>query len=259
MTTTRNLENPLFDIYVEAMVPYIQRHQLWHQRFDREWAEKHGQELPSGDEVELDRLSWEVGRSRTALDTLRVAVKDAPDRTEEELKEIEVMVGPFMKRHEVVAQYAWAIPSEEAIDKIVEHSPHGLVEIGAGTGYWARMIRARGIDVRAYDQAPYPAENMHATQLYSPVETGGPEKAALWPKHTLFLCWPPYSDPMAVDALRAYSGDTLLYIGEGSGGCTGDDAFHDELESRWRELEDEMVWLPQWPGIHDVLNVYKRL
>ena len=36
-----------------------------------------------------------------------------------------------------------------------EHSP--LVEVGAGTGYWAALLRGRGARVFAYDRDPPPA------------------------------------------------------------------------------------------------------
>ena len=50
--------------------------------------------------------------------------------------------------------YAWAVPSHEALSAIAEASPRGVVEIGAGTGYWAYELRDRGVSVAAYDIAP---------------------------------------------------------------------------------------------------------
>ena len=38
------------------------------------------------------------------------------------------------------------------LDVIAEHSP--IVELGAGTGYWAAMLARRGADVIAYDIEP---------------------------------------------------------------------------------------------------------
>jgi hypothetical protein len=75
------------------------------------------------------------------------------------------------------------------------------------------------------------------------------------PDRTLMLCWPPYDTPMAAMALRRFKGDTVVYIGEGGGGATGDGDFHEMLE-RWEEVE--LVALPQWPGIRDYLYVYSR-
>lgn len=34
-------------------------------------------------------------------------------------------------------------------------------------------------------------------------------------------------------SLKYYRGNRFIYVGEGSGGCTGDGKFHDLLEDRW--------------------------
>lgn len=127
-------------------------------------------------------------------------------------------------------QYAWTAPTEEAIDRLVECGP--LIEIGAGTGYWASLIEQRGGDVVCFDKHPPQGitsdeANWHAAQKpFHPVAQGGPDDAARYPERTLFLCWPPYDDPMGADAIAAYyeaGGRQVAYIGEPGGGCTGDD------------------------------------
>lgn len=165
-------------------------------------------------------------------------------------------------RHELVRLYAWAVPTDEALDVITRYAP--IVEIGAGTGYWAYLLRERGVDIIAYDltpPAPAPAatrsnhyhEGMHC---WTEVRAGGARRARRHPDRTLLLCWPPYAEPMADVALRSYRGQTVIYIGESEGGCTGDDAFHRRLEENWEETEH--VALPHWHGIHDSLTVYRR-
>ena len=71
--------------------------------------------------------------------------------------------------------YSHAIPTDEALDTIAEHAP--LVELGAGTGYWAALLRLRGCDVAAYDIAP-PAPgkyvNKYHHRTYTDVLPGGP-------------------------------------------------------------------------------------
>ena len=47
-------------------------------------------------------------------------------------------------------RYGWAMPSGEALDAIArEHAGERVVEIGAGSGYVAACLRARGLDVEA--------------------------------------------------------------------------------------------------------------
>jgi hypothetical protein len=77
------------------------------------------------------------------------------------------------------------------------------------------------------------------------------------PGRTLFLCWPPHDDDTAsYAALRAYQGNRFLYLGGGAGGPTGTARFHAELELNWSPVEQ--VAIPNWPGLHDRLIVYRR-
>lgn len=156
-------------------------------------------------------------------------------------------------RKELVKRYAWAIPNEQALEAIAAWSP--LVEIGAGTGYWARLLAERGADIIAYDIAPG-KNHWCDSDLFFPVETGGPEKAGEHSDRTLFLCWPPYNSDMAYRALMAYQGHRLAYIGELEGGCCADDQFFGALCTDWRLVQD--VRIPQWWGLNDALYLYER-
>lgn len=49
-------------------------------------------------------------------------------------------------------EFAYAVPSHDALAILSSLSP--VVEIGAGTGYWASLLRARGATVYAYDIEP---------------------------------------------------------------------------------------------------------
>ena len=194
---------------------------------------------------------------------------------------------------DVRLRWSWAIPTRHAIATIVNHSPNGVVEIGAGTGYWARLLGDAGCPVAAYDINPPGGTGpradgdkaWHARQeAFYPVAYGMSTSVQRHPDRTLLLCWPCYSDPMAYHALRQYEGDTLVYVGEGPGGCTGDDRFHKllggdpcwhyddatgesvdvdpdceacALTVEWRLVAE--VSLPQWAGLHDRLFVYERM
>lgn len=150
---------------------------------------------------------------------------------------------------DILAQaYAWAVPSTEAIDAIAALGPQ-VVEIGAGTGYWASLLARRGVMVHAYDIRPRPLS-------YHPVQFGTYTAARQHPDATLLLCWPPMGEPMAYCALREFQGQHVAYVGEGGGGCTGDDEFHDWLDRHW--TLSTVVGIPQWNGIHDRLFLYRR-
>ena len=162
------------------------------------------------------------------------------------------------KRRELVDRYSWSIPTERALTVLGDYAP--IFEMGAGTGYWAYEMRRRGIQVQAYDKYPPHRTHNHyhdkARRAWTGVLYGRPPKAKRRPRHTLFLSWPPYASPMAYDTLRAYQGDTFIYVGESAWGCTGCNKFHDLLDAAWNEVDS--VNLPQWPAVHDALYVYKR-
>ncbi len=160
-------------------------------------------------------------------------------------------VKSFMAREGLVKKYAWAIPDKGAIEIIKKYGP--IVEIGAGTGYWSYLMRQVGIDVVSYDQKPY--NNHFCEGQWAEVKKGSGSKASLHSDRTLLLCWPPMSN-MASQSLNAYQGNTVIYIGESHGGCTADDKFFEEIHKNWKDVEEYGV--PQWPGLHDWLNVYKR-
>lgn len=160
-------------------------------------------------------------------------------------------------RETVVGRYAWAIPNVRAVETLVALGP--LVEIGAGTGYWAYLVTQAGGDVVAYDECPpgVRVKNRWCDAVtWHPVHKGGADSSAAYPDRALFLCWPPYAQPMASSCLEGFTGNTLAYVGEREGGCTGDRSFFDMLRRAWVPIE--RVALPQWPSIYDELVIYER-
>ncbi len=170
------------------------------------------------------------------------------------VKEIDAMMQRFQARHDMCRKYSFAIPTKEAIREISKFSP--IVEIGAGSGYWASLLEKNGAKVLAYDK--YPEENKYKfTHRYTKVEKAGEEiLEKIDPSYTLLLCWPNYDNDFGYNALKTFKGENLIYIGEPEGGCTGNGKFHKELAKNW-ELTKEIT-IPQWDGIHDSIMIYKR-
>lgn len=174
--------------------------------------------------------------------------------------------GDFMSAHisreKCLREYGFAVPNEEAIDAMVGLGP--IVEIGCGIGYWAKLIQDAGGEIVPYDLNVNDAGcvKLYTTKNdYVPTHTqvfkGGAEVAELHSNMVLFLCWPPYETSMAFDCLNVYlrhGGHTLVYIGEGHGGCTGNDDFHNLIEERMECVR--CISIPVWPGIHDRMEIY---
>lgn len=176
-----------------------------------------------------------------------------------------------MQREQLVRDYAWAIPDPVTLQFIVEHAQGRIVEMGAGTGYWSWQLSQFHIDVIAFDVYPphtstenyyhCPRDNNRQPtgetgKSYFDVQPGTPEILTQHADRTLFLCWPPYEEPMATECLKHYQGNRLIYIGEGDGGCTADDEFHQTLDNEWEEVASHRPI--QWEYIHDYVCVYER-
>jgi hypothetical protein len=158
----------------------------------------------------------------------------------------------YREREELVHKYAFAIPNHQAILTIV-NTTNKVIEIGAGSGYWAYLLQKAGLDVVAVDN-DYRGKDYWKHKWF-PVRNGDETILKDYPDHTLFLCWPEMSG-VSSDALANYQGRTLIYVGEGRGGCTANEKFFEELNCNWQH--GESVNIPQWPGIHDYLQIYHK-
>ena len=116
------------------------------------------------------------------------------------------------------------------------------------------LLAERGVDIVAYDIEPGHS-SFHAHDPWFPVVKDDHTRVADHQERTLFLCWP-YMDDMAYQALGLYQGQTVIYIGEGRGGCCANDEFFSTLADDWEAVEE--VEIPQWWGVHDYLTVYRR-
>lgn len=147
------------------------------------------------------------------------------------------------------SRYAWAIPDEDAVQLIARYSP--IVEVGAGTGYWAWMISQVGGEIECFDNY---SSHVDKHGLWYPVRFGGSETADT--KDSLFLCWPPYNSCFAYNCIRNHRGKHVIYIGEGHEGCTADNNFHEYLIAHYTRIESYQH--PRWEGIYDTLTIWER-
>jgi hypothetical protein len=161
-------------------------------------------------------------------------------------------------RDVLVRTYSWAIPNRQAIETIAHYSP--LVEVGAGSGYWAYLLQLAGADIIATDAQPgrpfsfdWPEDSK---PWFDVQQCTAKDAVTLHSRRTLFLCWPTAGDEMASTALRQTEALHVVFVGWKDDDVTGDQDFHDALRRDW--LLVETVDIPQWPGMRDRLFVYKR-
>jgi hypothetical protein len=153
-------------------------------------------------------------------------------------------------------QYAYVFPSDSALEMLAGLGP--LIELGAGTGYWALRLRSIGVDIVAFDQAPLDGERTNRyhsrTQLWTHVEQGDQTVLSGHADRCLFLCWPPLFSSLG-DCLTYYCGNTVAYIGDG-GYRT---ARLDHLREAFTKVATAPVRaLDPHPGVQPQLTIWKR-
>lgn len=214
----------------------------------------------------IDGRDWRGHWAPDSYPISKLLAATTPEQKGAALREFED--GP--SRSNLVKKYAWAIPDPRTLRFVWEHALTSVVEMGAGNGYWAWQLSQLGVKVRAYDK--YPPHKTVNFYFHPKVEWGDLDEEHLntfflveegdhtvletRDDSTLLLVWPPYNSSMGVRMLRSFRGQRVIYIGEGEGGCTGDDEFHRVLSEEW----ETVAWHTpvQWDGLHDHVTVYDR-
>jgi hypothetical protein len=160
-------------------------------------------------------------------------------------------VSAFAARTKSIEKYGFAVPTEKVLREILKVSPKGIVEIGAGSGYWSKLLQLLGADIIACDDGSglYPFK----VGAFFPVEPVGYQqmfRTKAVHERTLLVVWPSVDN---VKIFNSYKGDTVVYVGEIGEGCTGYDA---EIEKTWEMVKH--VEIPMWDCIHDSLGIFKR-
>lgn len=162
--------------------------------------------------------------------------------------------------------YAFAAPTDAAVATLAEASDR-WVEVGAGTGYWAYLMRAAGMDVVAVDADPpgtSRGNEYHGDAAgWTEVTEGGAEtprrlRDEEGVPRALFLCYPPPGESMASEAIRSLldaGGRTVAVVGEWDGN-TADETFAGTLARSFRLRRRRR--LPQWGDTAHELTVWTR-
>lgn len=153
----------------------------------------------------------------------------------------------FGKRKDLVEKYSWAVPSEEAVLYLSEFGD--IVEVGAGSGYWANCVNEEGGNVMPYDINP-PDDTWTEVQQADVFDMG---EAAF--EHPVLLVWPELDEGVATEVAER-GPPHILYVGESRGGCTAEDEFFDELDQRYGLIAK--LDIPSYAGIRDSLFHYVR-
>lgn len=158
----------------------------------------------------------------------------------------------YIFRFDLCKKYSFAIPDEKALEIISRYSP--IVEMGAGTGYWAYLLNEKGVDIICYDINPF--NNDQANNKWFEIKKGTPKDLKKHPDRNLFLCWLDIF-PEDEKCLKYFKGEYVIYIGEGPGGCCASDKFFKTLKKIFNKV---LIYyeIPRWHGIYDFLQISRR-
>lgn len=157
-------------------------------------------------------------------------------------------------RDEFIARFGFAILTPDVLEVVRSCAP--LLEVGAGSGYWAYEMQRAGIEIVPTDPGTGKYAFGYWSQLWTDVKRLDAVTAVrAYPAHTLLTVWPDYDQPWATDALRAYRGERILYVGEWDG-ATADDEFQEVLEKDFDQ--ERVISLPVFRGLPTRLMIWVR-
>lgn len=161
-------------------------------------------------------------------------------------------------RNAQIRSEGYPILSPPLIEALLPCCP--LLEVGAGTGALASAVKAAGGRIVASDNYTTHGKNgWHGSRgRVLKAEAGRAVRLLARTRGVNLLCsWPSYDDGWCYRAVRLLPrGRLFAYVGEGPGGCTGDDDLH-RLLYRDFDLMSEVI-IPVHEFMHDRLFIYRR-
>lgn len=169
--------------------------------------------------------------------------------------------GAQVGREELTSRYSWTVTDPATVEFVIQHADSMVVDPMAGSGWWAHLLTEAGVTVLPSDENPpngSEANIWHRHGTHVPVgRSDAADAVSLAPDTaTLLLSWPPYDGDPGYRALKVYRGDRIIYIGEGEGGCCGDDDMFQLLHDEWTEVAEHRP--VQFYGLHDFATIYER-
>jgi hypothetical protein len=157
-------------------------------------------------------------------------------------------------RTNYIEKYGWSLIDQCSLETIKTNTiGQKILDIGTGTGHWPFCLNLIGCDVIATDSMLQDSSWVSIEKLdaVSAVEKYNGVCSVL------FCSWPEYNKDYAFEALRQFTGDTVIYIGEGKTGCCATDSFFDHLTQYFQKMNIENT-LQSWPQSNDHLSIYKK-
>lgn len=168
----------------------------------------------------------------------------------------EITFSYYTARAECTEKYnMWAIVSDDFARQLAAWiGPRKALEVMAGGGWLAKALAQNGVNIVATDNYGWQRSNGSTLgkPIY-PVRRFRAENAVVKiPADILIVSWPPYGDATIIKVCDTWGADRpIVYIGEDEGGCDAPDEFFE----RFKRLDEPVIPLVSWDGIHDQVMV----
>ncbi|MDQ2737923.1 MAG: hypothetical protein M3Y35_04710 [Actinomycetota bacterium] len=188
-----------------------------------------------------------------------MAAEDVPNPYLDQVQGVLDDPASFGARTAAVSRFSFTVPSARGLQLVARYSHDGLLDPLAGTGYWGSLLNKMGIRTTLTDMAPVGKGNTYHDEAHADVEQmDGVEAVRRYGDDhgAMLLSWVPYDSAIGEQLPAAYTGNTVIVIGEGCGGCCGTDEMFETLDRDWDNVAS--CGPPQWRGLHDTIQVYRR-
>ena len=141
------------------------------------------------------------------------------------------------------------------MQNIIQDLP--CLEVGAGHGLITHELMKLNVDAIATDPH-FPDESRYGFRNpLSPItKLDAVSAVQQLPRPCLIWSWPE-TEPYTAEALNAFQGQHLIYVGEAEHGSTGSPQFHQILQQRFRVADTFAI--PQYPHQHDRCQHFTRV
>jgi hypothetical protein len=205
-----------------AMESWLAGEPVWpHARILKDW----------GPQFEMYRLSW------------------SRNHFEDEFS-VENIMAASQLRDDWIGRYGFPIPCAELLDALRAAQP--IVEVGAGSGFMTRLMRAQGIDVIGSDpRLDYGHVITHGQHDAQQVIAQAKTMIRRHRDRSVFCAWPSYDQFWFRQALKAMQiGQRMIVIREDA--CAEDTAWH------YFDVcfdEERTVYIPAWRNLNDYCDI----
>ncbi len=153
-----------------------------------------------------------------------------------------------IRKNFIALKWCCAVPTPEVLSELALFSP--VIEVGAGSGYWANQLSELGVNIIALDNGTdYRAEYFDVKQ----VDTFDFSTCA---ERTLLLIWPSDNLNWAHDLLNKAKWKKIIYIGEWRDGRMATSSFFDKIQNEF--MIQKIIPMPRYPGWKDSCYILIR-